>query len=90
MPTLKTIKKSPLGLVATALALVGGAATSQPAEAGWKLCVKQQCTSAVACSPYYHHYHCQKTQVCKNTLVECPDGKEHVGTLNSTSDGGNF
>jgi hypothetical protein len=90
MPTLKTIKKSPLGLVATALALVGGAATSQPAEAAWKLCVKQQRTSAVGCSPHYHHYHCQKTQVCKNTLVECPDGKEHVGTLNSTSDGGNF
>jgi hypothetical protein len=44
----------------------------------------------MACSPYYHHYHCQKTQVCKKTLVECPDGKEHVGTLNSTSDGGNF
>jgi len=90
MPTLKTIKKSPLILVAAALALVGGAATSIPAQAGWKLCVKQQCTSAMACSPYYHHYHCQKTQVCKNTLVECPDGKEHVGTLNSASDGGNF
>jgi hypothetical protein len=89
MPTLKTIKKSPLILVAAVLAFISGAATSKPAEAGWKLCVRQECSpGGPQCKPSKTQ-HCHK-QVCKNVLVECPDGKEHVGTLNSTSDGGNF
>jgi hypothetical protein len=90
MPSPNTLKKSRPYLVAAVIALVGSVVVSQPAAAGWKLCVKQQCNSAMACTPTYHNRFCRKSQVCKNVLVECPDGKEHVGTLTSTSDGGNF
>ena len=89
MPTLKTIKKSPIVLVAAVLALVSGAVTSKPAEAGWKLCVRQECSpGGPQCKPSKTQ-HCHK-QVCRNILVECPDGKEHTDTITSTSDGGNF
>jgi hypothetical protein len=88
MPSLNTLKKSGQLLVVGAVALAGGVVVSQPANAGWKLCVQQQCVTVNQCR-YYKRPGCLK-HVCKNVLVDCGDGQEHVGKLNSTSDGGNF
>ena len=61
------------------LAIAFGAGVA-PAQAGWKLCVKQQC-----------HHHNGKW-VCKNVLFDCPSSTsgEHTSTWTSDEKGSNW
>lgn len=79
-----------IALTAVATFAIAFAITPVPAQAGWKLCIRQECTVQKAKPPCIAEYCGTLYRTCRNVLTECPSSGEHIGKITSNGKGSNF